>query len=137
MDAPELVAARQTIADLRYQIECLERERLEARAADLADAYRLAFRLTPSQAVILAALRSRAGRVVSRWALFSALYAGREEPEDGKIMDVFMCAVRKRLPPGSIAASWGEGWALTATGIAAVDAAIARHEAALAPLVAA
>lgn len=75
-------------------------------------------RLKLSNAVyrVLEALAVREGQVVTRGVILDALYAGRDEP-DPKIVDVFVCKVRRALGAhaGLIETIWGQGWRLLAT----------------------
>ena len=71
------------------------------------------FQVTKSERDILAALLRRAGNVVRRETLMLELY-GDEEGAAPKIVDVFLCKLRRRLasagaPPDLIETVWGEG----------------------------
>lgn len=74
--------------------------------------------MTASHMVILSLLYRRQG-VVSREALHGALYA--LDPGEGaemKIIDVFICKIRKQLAPlgVEIESRWGQGYELTPEG---------------------
>jgi two-component system cell cycle response regulator CtrA len=63
---------------------------------------------------VLELLSQRKERVVSRDMLLNHLYGGREEP-DPKILDVFVCKLRKRLSRATggercIQTIWGRGY---------------------------
>lgn len=85
------------------------------------------WRLTASEARTLATLLERPE--CSKDAIMSALYRddGREEPEM-KIVDVFVCKLRKKLAPYGfpIQTIWGHGYKLAPETKAAVRAAMER-----------
>jgi hypothetical protein len=64
---------------------------------------------------LVRALYDADGKLMTRQHLMSALYYDRsadEFPMD-KIIDVFICRVRPRLPAGvQIVTRWGQGWAM-------------------------
>ena len=73
-------------------------------------------RLTAKEYSILELLRVRQGTIVTKEMLLSYLYGGMHEP-DLKIIDVFVCHLRKKLaqPTGSkyyIETIWGRGYKL-------------------------
>ena len=73
-------------------------------------------RLSPSEFIVMERLALRAGRVVAREVLLSAIHGGPDEP-GAKVVDVFMCRVRKvmvahGLPADLIETVWGRGWRL-------------------------
>jgi DNA-binding response OmpR family regulator len=79
--------------------------------------------MTQTEARIVLALRARSPRLVSKFGLMDVLYADRpnDEPEP-KIIDVFVSKIRKKLPdPSWIHTIWGQGYALTESGGAAID----------------
>ena len=72
--------------------------------------------VTPNEYGILELLCRRQGVVMSKEAILNHLYAGRDEPEL-KIIDVFVCKLRKRLTEASggeiyIETVWGRGYIL-------------------------
>ncbi len=74
--------------------------------------------VTPKEYRILELLCQRQGVVLSKEALLDHLYAGRDEPET-KIIDVFVCKLRKKLAEASggqnyIETVWGRGYMLRA-----------------------
>ncbi len=74
--------------------------------------------VTPKEYRILELLCQRQGVVLSKEALLDHLYAGRDEPET-KIIDVFVCKLRKKLNEASggqhyIETVWGRGYMLRA-----------------------
>lgn len=73
------------------------------------DALMGAFRLTVSEATLVAALNRRAPHVVSKEALYRALYPAHDEA-DMKIVDIFICKARAKGV--RIETHWGRGWSL-------------------------
>ncbi len=74
--------------------------------------------VTPKEYCILELLCQRQGVVLSKEAFLDHLYAGRDEPET-KIIDVFVCKLRKKLTEASggkhyIETVWGRGYKLRA-----------------------
>lgn len=77
----------------------------------------LEWRLTGSEARVFAHLTTR--HVATKQSIMMALYSDRanEDPEM-KIVDVFICKMRKKLTPFGIviATVWGQGYALESRG---------------------
>ena len=74
--------------------------------------------VTPKEYSILELLSQRQGVVLSKEVFLDHLYAGRDEPET-KIIDVFVCKLRKKLNQASggknyIETVWGRGYMLRA-----------------------
>ncbi len=72
--------------------------------------------LTPNEYGILELLCQRQGVVLSKGAFLNHLYAGRDEP-DQKIIDVFVCKLRRKLTEASggenyFETVWGRGYML-------------------------
>jgi two-component system cell cycle response regulator CtrA len=55
--------------------------------------------LTPKEYEILELLSSRKGMILTKEMILNHLYGGMDEPEI-KIIDVFVCKLRKKLTPG-------------------------------------
>ena len=74
----------------------------------------LCLRLAPSEAAIFGALMKKEG--VTKTGLMTALYAdpGSDETPDEKIIDVFVCKLRKKVAPFGIAINtyWGNGYGM-------------------------
>ncbi len=72
--------------------------------------------LTSSEARIVRLLNDKFGQSISKEAMMNALYFDRpgDEP-DYKIVDVFICKIRKKLKgsPYAIEHSWGRGYRMT------------------------
>jgi len=70
-------------------------------------------RLTAKEASIVLAIAYRRGGVLTKQALLTELYQGRDEPQV-KIVDVFVCKARKKLAhvgsPLAIETVWGQGY---------------------------
>ncbi|MGV0878046.1 helix-turn-helix domain-containing protein [Martelella sp. FLE1502] len=103
------------LVSLEEMEELRERNRqLEAALVGLADtALAMDLGLTPIEFTIFRVLKTH--RVVSREALMTALYSGRpQDPPDPKVIDVFICKLRKKLAAHGfdIASQWGTGWRL-------------------------
>ena len=86
---------------------------LEARVVSVDDQ---PVRLTGKEYAILELLTVLKGTIVTREMLLNHLYGGTEEPEL-KIIDVFVCKLRKKLAQAtggdhSIETVWGRGYVL-------------------------
>ncbi len=86
---------------------------LDARTVEM-NARRI--RLTPKEQQILELLSQRKGMVLSKELILDHLYGGLDEP-DLKIVDVFVCKLRKKLSRASggksyIDTAWGRGYVL-------------------------
>jgi DNA-binding response OmpR family regulator len=76
-----------------------------------------AARLTRSEANLFAVLFSQGeqGRIATKEFLYEALYwhVGENAEPTTRILDVYVCKIRKKLPPGvKIETVWGRGWRL-------------------------
>lgn len=82
------------------------------------------FGLTPKEAALVQALRTRSPHTLSKEQLLSALYGlqADDEPEI-RIIDVFICKARKKLEPFGvrIATVWGRGYQMDEDSVAAYD----------------
>lgn len=58
---------------------------------------------------LLECLMLRKGKVQSKEQILTALYGGMDEPEV-KIIDVFICKLRKKIPADLIRTVWGRGY---------------------------
>ena len=67
-----------------------------------------------SEYQLLRLLSLRKGMTLTHEALFDHLYQGRDEPKQRKIVDVFICRLRKRLGDAErcIGTDWGRGYVL-------------------------
>jgi two-component system cell cycle response regulator CtrA len=65
--------------------------------------------LTGKEFQMMELLALRQGVTLSKEMFLNHLYGGRDEPE-AKIIDVFVCKLRKKLPPDTIATVWGRGY---------------------------
>ena len=78
-------------------------------------------RLTPKEYEVLELLSLRKGTVLTKEMFLNHLYGGKDEPEI-KIIDVFVCDIRKRLAQATgghdyIETVWGRGYVLRDVGL--------------------
>jgi two-component system cell cycle response regulator CtrA len=76
-------------------------------------------RLTSKEYQMLSLLATRQGSAITKEMFLNHLYGGMDEP-DAKIIDVFMCKLRRKLADASggtnfIETIWGRGYMLTET----------------------
>jgi two-component system, cell cycle response regulator CtrA len=78
-------------------------------------------RLTGKEQQILELLMLRNGVAISKESFLTHLYSGRDEP-DSKIIDVFICKLRRKLAdagaPDAIGTIWGRGYTIRDPGAA-------------------
>ena len=73
-----------------------------------------ALRLTGKEFTLLEMFMLKPGKLITKEAALDHLYGGMDEPEI-KIIDVFVCRLRHKLPPTPrIETVWGHGWRLVA-----------------------
>jgi two-component system, cell cycle response regulator CtrA len=87
---------------------------LEARNAEL---HGQKLHLTAKEYQILALLALRTGSTLTKETFLNHLYGGLDDEPDAKIIDVFICKLRKKLANASggqdyIETIWGRGYAL-------------------------
>lgn len=96
-----------------------EIERLRERVRQLEDALApggfdppIEWSLTPKEAAMLSHLTTR--EIASKESLYGVLYSGSLEQPDIKIIDVFICKLRKKLSPHGVEVKtvWGRGYSL-------------------------
>lgn len=70
------------------------------------------WRLTGSEAAVFACLAAR--KMATKVMIHHALYSGKLEFAEPKIVDVFICKMRRKLKPFGIVIDtyWGEGYGL-------------------------
>lgn len=115
------------IAGLREQLAAAQ-ERigyLELQAKDVED-FPGTFNLTPYETVVLSALYRNPGRTQTKEAIFARLHEFCDTDADVKIVDVYICKLRKKLGSISvkIATHWGHGFFMTAENATMLRAAI-------------
>jgi two-component system, cell cycle response regulator CtrA len=86
---------------------------LDARTTEVAGQ---SVRLTGKEYAVLELLALRKGNLIAKESFLNHLYGGMDEP-DAKIVDVFICKVRKKLADASggqnfIKTVWGQGYVL-------------------------
>lgn len=67
--------------------------------------------LTGKEYAMLELMALRQGTLITKEMFLNHLYGGMDEPEI-KIIDVFICKLRKKLPPNLIETVWGRGYVL-------------------------
>lgn len=76
-------------------------------------------------------LRSAAPNVVHRERMLIALYGLIDEAPEPKILDVYLCKVRRRLMEAQaridIETVWGRGWRLSPESVARFDEAVTAY----------
>ena len=127
MKMSPIEAATVKIADLEYQVECLERELGLRPDAERVARWQSVFGMSRHEVIAFDLFYRRRGQVVSADSLLFAIYQGDDCPDNAKncIAQWVHRLRRKRgLPPGSIENVWGSGWVLTKIGVLAADAAL-------------
>ena len=88
--------------------------------------------LTPREYDVVELLTLRKSQVLSKEALLDNLYAGQEEPH-GKIIDVMICKIRKKLRdfgiPDPFITQWGIGYRLNEQAFIPLGARMGTHSA--------
>jgi len=107
------------IEDLREQVAYWKSEALGVRSTERRGRLQAAYRISRSQAELLDALYARDGKLLVKAQADEAV-VGHSDQRDSNTVDVHMCRLRKKMPPGSIATMWGLGWHLTPTGMESV-----------------
>lgn len=84
--------------------------------------------LTRMQMILLEALTLNIGRTCSRESLMQHLYGGADDEPDEKVLDAFMCHLRRKLrlagwAGGQIKTVWGLGWTIETVSVHAEAAA--------------
>lgn len=109
------------IDQLKHSNWLLERELGAVKETDKARRFRDALSLTPSAATVLTSLHALRGKTLSRERILAMLYPDGDEPDAGKVLDVFIWSIRKAIGKGGVGVTWGVGWFLTEAGIAECD----------------
>ena len=110
----------QVVRSLRERIDLLEEMVRQYREANESiAAYPLAWKLTRKEASLLARLQRAKGEAVSKENLMVALY-GLEVDVEPKIIDVFVCKIRRKVSGAGIEIRtfWGLGYRLTLESVA-------------------
>lgn len=129
---PSFKSKDEEIEWLRYRVE--ELETLLGTAGPAVDGVRAMFRLTNQESKLLGLLAERAkyGQSVTKDMALRALYFERPDadlPEE-KIVDVFICKLRKKLPPTiRIETNRGNGYFLSGESRLMLELLIADHRA--------
>ncbi|WP_267355750.1 MULTISPECIES: helix-turn-helix domain-containing protein [unclassified Methylobacterium] len=122
----ERSALHREVANLRERVDVLEEEVRQLRDAfEPSVAMPEAWKLTKSEARLLAALARTRGGYLTKERILTALY-GLEPDVDMKIVDVYVCKLRRKLTDAGSAIEirtyHGIGFGLTAEGHAAFRA---------------
>lgn len=91
---------------LRERIAVLESELMETRSLPIE------WRLTPQECRVFGVLVNR--ELATKSAIMTALYHDRADEAEEKIVDVFICKMRKKITPFDIEIRtvWGQGYSL-------------------------
>lgn len=123
----------------RHQVIALleERDTLREQVRQLEELLRptiilpAACRLTRREADFLNVLRAASPNVVHRERMLIALYGLIDEAPEPKILDVYLCKVRRRLMEAQarveIETVWGRGWRLSPESVVRFDEAVAAY----------
>ena len=110
----ELVHLREKVAEQAALLK-----EIQLPPTSLADNLKSRLELTNKESMIVATL-IRHGRA-SKDRLYFALYGQNDDPPDAKIIDVFVCKIRKKLPEGvEIKTIWGAGYEMHLASIEAL-----------------
>ena len=103
-------------ADVQAHIDLLEArvtELEEGLLADFEPEMQVAFGLSPKQSRLLGVLARR--QQVSKDMAMAVLYGGETDPPSDKILDVFICKIRRAIAPNyRIKTIFGVGWFMPA-----------------------
>lgn len=93
-----------------YQLEAQLEADNELRNSGATARYQVQFALTQKEAALLAILAD--GRLYTKEYILGALYLHDEDAPELKIVDVFICKIRKKLAPYGVAIEtlWGSGY---------------------------
>lgn len=100
-----------------------------------------AWKLSPTEASFLLALRAGRGQICTDERMLAALYTISADTPGPKILDVLLCKVRAKLRKAGadveIETVWGRGWRMNAPACARFDALVAEATDIAAPALAA
>lgn len=108
------------LTNLRAQLDIAQatiHEMTDAKEVGV-DTYTGVARLTRKEAVVVAAI-AKYGRA-TKSAIYHALYGDMDEPREPKIVDVFVCKVRKKLRTVGVEIDtiWGTGYTMSPENVA-------------------
>lgn len=71
-------------------------------------------KFTKSERLVLSILKAGEGKIVRRSAIYASMYSVRPDGElvIEKVIDVWICKIRRKLKRHSIETIWGVGWRL-------------------------
>lgn len=109
-------------AQLEERVDRLRHELGLMRSAEGEARLQSRYGISRQEARILRYMIGREDRVTTRDALMLDLYSDTLEEPEIRVLDVFVCRIRKRLPSGAIYSVRGQGWALTPDALATCKA---------------
>lgn len=112
MTPSTMAQALDRIGDLEAEVAFLRDELGLMQSSSEVGALQMAFQLTKMEGRLLLALYRR-DRTIRQDALLSILYADRPNEPELKIIDVFVCKIRRKVPAAWIETAWGNGYFLT------------------------
>ena len=101
------------ILRLRDEISLLKEENRQLREALApAKAWPRELGLTKTEKSILNCLLASAGRSLSKFKIHDWLYSGHSDSPGDKIIDIYICKIRKKLKPYDVIidTDWGSGY---------------------------
>lgn len=87
------------------------------------------WRLTRAQEAVAWAIYRAGDAVATKDHIYRTIYPDGEEDRDPKVIDVFVCQLRKKLGPMQITIEtvWGRGYRFTPASVAALDARVGKR----------
>lgn len=114
LDQIRVVSNNPVVLKASDQIEVLTRGYMSAESPDLVMRTPLRHMLSEKQHRLFLALLNRRGHTLTKSELMDAAYFDSPQEAQVKILDVFMCKLRKRLVntdyEDAIQSVWGVGW---------------------------
>jgi hypothetical protein len=120
--ATEYRALLDKCGELEEQVAYLKGQLGLQVGATEASKLRAGFDLTTKEVAVVLHLYETRARATTKEGVLNALYGASLDVPEIKIVDVFVCKARKKLPDGSIETIWGHGYRLTSIGVAAIEA---------------
>lgn len=112
-------------AELEEEIAFLKSELGEARAGEAGHDARKALGLRPGHMALALRLYRAKGHLVTKWQCEEAIpLKWAAEDRVSKIVDVYICQIRAALGRDAVETVWGQGYRLSAKGLALMAAAV-------------
>jgi hypothetical protein len=102
---------------LQEEVAHLRRELGLVRDRSAETAFAARWGLTGTEAKVLSHLFQKKGGLATKESTMDALYSGSADEPEIKIVDVFICKMRKKIGADRIETSWGRGYRLTPLGV--------------------